>query len=149
MDLNKVAIAGRLCRDPELKFTPNGTAVAQASIAINRRWSSEGGEKKEEVTFVDVELWGKTAESFAKYLGKGKPCYIEGRLKVESWDDKTTGKKRSKMLVVAESWQFTDSKGEGHEPRAPKASEYPAASTRAPKPADPLNGESPDDDVPF
>lgn len=108
-NLNKVMLIGTLTRDPEVKFTPKGTAVADVGIAINHPFTANG-EKREETTFVDVELWGKTAELAGEYLKKGKPVFIEGRLKLETWDDKTTGQKRSKMKVVGESMQFLGSK---------------------------------------
>lgn len=111
---NKVIIAGNLTRDPELKFTPKGTAICKISLAINRQWRTETGEQKEEVTFVDVDCFGKQAETIGKYLTKGKPLLVEGRLRLENWEDKTTQQKRSRLGVVMESFQFLDSgKGEG------------------------------------
>ena len=105
-NLNKVMLIGNLTRDPEVKYTPKGTAVAELGLAVNRSYSTEQGEKREEVTFIDVELWGRTAELAGEYLKKGRPVYIEGRLKLDTWDDKQTGQKRSKMRVVGETMQF-------------------------------------------
>src|SRR6266849_5398341 len=108
-NFNKVILAGNLTRDPELRYTPKGTAVTKITLAINRTWKTETGETKEEVTFVDVEAWGKQAEVIGQYFKKGKPMLMEGRLKYETWDDKQTNQKRSKLGVVLEGFQFIDS----------------------------------------
>src|SRR5258708_26333939 len=97
---NKVMLVGNLTRDPELRYTPKGTAVAKLGIAVNRKWTNEAGETKEEVTFVDVDAFGKQAETISQYMRKGRPILIEGRLKLDTWDDKQTGQKRSKMGVI-------------------------------------------------
>ena len=111
-NLNKVMLIGNLTRDPELRFTPKGTAVADIGMAINRVWNNDAGQKQEETTFVDVTLWGRQAELAEKYLSKGRGAYIEGRLQLDTWDDKETGKKRSKLKVVGENLQFLpDGKG--------------------------------------
>jgi len=103
---NKVLLMGNLTRDPEVKYTPKGTALANLGLAVNRRWTTETGEQKEEVTFVDVEVWGRQAETAGQYLAKGRPVFIEGRLKLDSWEDKESGQKRNKLKVVAERVQF-------------------------------------------
>lgn len=108
-NLNKIYLIGNLTRDPELKYTPKGTAVAKLGIAVNRKWTSESGEKKEEVTFVDVDVFGRTAENCGQYLRKGRPVLVEGRMKLDQWDDKQTGQKKSKLGVVAEMVQFLGS----------------------------------------
>jgi len=108
-NLNKVLLMGNLTRDPEVKHTPKGMAVAEIGLAINNTFTVNG-EKREEVIFVDVELWGRQAEVAGEYLRKGRPVFIEGRLKVESWDDKQTGQKRSKMKVVGEVMQMLGGK---------------------------------------
>jgi len=108
-NLNKVMLIGNLTRDVELRSIKSGNSIAQIGLAINRTWQDKDGEKQEETTFVDCEAWGKTAEVMAKYLSKGRPVYVEGRLKLDTWDDKETGQKRSKMKVVVESFQFLDS----------------------------------------
>src|ERR1700752_992700 len=108
-NFNKVILAGNLTRDPELRYTPKGTAIARIGVAINRTWKSETGETKEEVTFVDVDAFGRQAETIGQYLKKGRPVLIEGRLKYDTWEDKQTNQKRSKLGVVLESFQFMDS----------------------------------------
>jgi single-strand DNA-binding protein len=104
--INNVVLAGNVTRAVELRYTPKGKAVAELGLAMNRRWKTESGEEKEDVTFVDVTLWGATAENSAKVLKKGSPVLIEGRLSLETWDDKATGQKRSKVVVVAERVHF-------------------------------------------
>src|SRR5215212_4050304 len=103
---NKVILLGNLTRDPEIKYTPKGTAIANIGLAVNRVYSNEQGEKIEETTFIDVELWGRTAEIAQEYLRKGRPVLIEGRLKLDQWDDKQTGQKKSKLRVVGEAMQL-------------------------------------------
>jgi single-strand DNA-binding protein len=113
-NLNKVMLMGNLTRDPEIKYTPKGTAIAQIGLAVNRVFTlPDSGEKREEVTFVDVEAYGKQAETIGEYCKKGRPIYIEGRLKLDTWDDKQSGQKRSKMKVVLESFQFLGSREGG------------------------------------
>ena len=152
---NKVILVGNLTRDPELRYTPKGMAIAKIGLAVNRNWTNEAGEKKEEVTFVDVDIFGRTAENVGQYMRKGRPILIEGRLKLDQWDDKQTGQKKSRMGVVAETVQFlggAPGAGEGGggggapAPRAPR----PAAAPSAPA-AEPVEGDGPpeSDDVPF
>jgi len=93
---------GNVTRDIELRYTPKGTAVADIGLAMSRIRNSEGGERIEETTFVDITLWGRTAEIAQQYSGKGKPLFVEGRLQLDTWDDKETGKKRSKLKVVGQ-----------------------------------------------
>lgn len=112
MNLNKVILAGNMTRDVEAKTIASGTTVAQFGLAINRKWKNAAGEAQEEVTFLDCEAWGKTAELIAQHFGKGKPIFVEGRLKLEQWDDKQSGAKRSKVKVVVESFQFVGAKGD-------------------------------------
>src|SRR5271170_2357095 len=130
---NRVILMGNLTRDPELRYTPKGTAVARLGIACNRKWKSESGEMKEEVTFVDVDAFGKTAETIGQYLKKGRPILIEGRLRYETWDDKQSGQKRSKLGVVLETFQFLDSGGGREEGVAEAPRSRPAAGS-APAP---------------
>ena len=104
---------GNLTRDPEVRYTSSGTAIAKLGIAINRYWSNKDGQKQEETTFVDVDAFGRQAETIAQYLKKGRPVMVEGRLKLDQWDDKQTGQKRSKLGVVLENFQFIDSRGDG------------------------------------
>ncbi len=103
---NKVLLMGNLTRDPEVRYTPKGTAVCDLGLAVNRTYTADNGERREETTFVDITLWGKTAELAGQYLSKGRPVFIEGRLKFDSWDDKASGQKRSKLSVVGETMQF-------------------------------------------
>lgn len=113
-NLNKVMLIGNLTRDPELRHTPKGSAVADLSVAVNRKTQDGNGGWKDETTFVDVTVWGSTAENAHKYLSKGRGVFIEGRLQMDMWDDKATGQKRSKLKVVAENLQFLpDGKGSG------------------------------------
>lgn len=112
-NVNKVILIGNLTRDPEVRHTPKGTAVGDIALAINRAYTAENGEKREDTTYVDVTLWGRTAEIAQQYLRKGRPVYIEGRLQMDSWEDKATGQKRSKLKVVAEALQLLGGRGEG------------------------------------
>lgn len=109
-DLNKVFLMGRLTFDPELRRTPNGTAVAELRLATSRSWQSREGERKEETLFIDVTVWDRQAENCCQYLKKGRSVHVEGHLKMDTWDDKTTGEKRSKVRVQAERVQFLDSR---------------------------------------
>jgi len=112
MNYNKVIIAGRIVQEIELRYTPGGKAVCDISIAINRKTKHEGQEPTEDVTFCPVTLWGRTAEIVHQYAGKGQPLFVEGRIVQESWQDKTTGDKRSKLKIVADNIQLLGSKGE-------------------------------------
>lgn len=140
--VNKVILIGNLTRDIELKSLPSGSAIAQIGLAVNREWKDKDGEKKEEVTFVDCEAWGKTAEVMAKYLAKGRPVFIEGRLKLDQWEDKD-GSKRSKIKVVVESFQFLGS-GKGGDDDA-----KPAKSGGFKQPGTEKGGGMSPDDVPL
>lgn len=104
--LNKVMLMGNLTRDPEVRYTPKGTAVTDLGLAINRNYTTDGGEKREDTTFVDITFWGRQAEVLGQYMKKGRPLYVEGRLQLDSWDDKNTGKKVYKLRVTGESFQF-------------------------------------------
>lgn len=166
IEMNKVFLAGNLTRDPELKYLPSGTAIAELGLAVNRRmFDRNSGERKEETIFIDVTAWEKTAEFCKNYLSKGRGIFVEGRLKMDRWDDKQTGQARTKLSVVAERIQFADAKPQGGgdnaysgggnaygggAPSEPAPQQYqersaaPAASA-APKAA-PANTE---DDLPF
>ena len=104
--LNKVLLIGNVTRDPEIRYTPGGSAVSTLGIATNRKFTTSGGEEREEVCFVDIDVWGKQAESCHANLRKGAPIFVEGRLKFDQWDDRDTGRKRSRLLVTAERVQF-------------------------------------------
>ena len=143
---NRVILVGNLTRDPELRYTPKGTAVVRLGVAVNRQWKTDSGDSREEVTFVDVDAFGRQAEVIAQYLKKGRPILVEGRLKYESWDDKQTNQKRSKLMVVLESFQFLDSGRKDDGAPAPTSARKPGAETA---PAAVEEGAPVDDDVPF
>jgi len=126
-NLNKVMLIGNCTREPEVKFIPSGKAVCQFGLAINHSYKTEAGEKREEVTFVDIEAWGRLAEIIGEYVKKGKPVFIEGRLKLETWDDKQSGTKRSKMKVVADQMQLLGGKDD-----RPPAAQQPKPQPKAP-----------------
>src|SRR4051812_47419661 len=110
---NKVILLGNLTRDPQLKYLPSQTPVAEFGLAVNRKFRTQAGEDREEVTFVDCAAFAKQAELINQYFTKGKPIFIEGRLKYDSWEDKQGGGKRSKLTVVVENFQFIGSKNDG------------------------------------
>ena len=150
-NLNRVLLIGNLTRDPEVRYTPKGTAVAEIGLAVNRIYSGEDGEKKEETTFVDVTLWARQAEVAGQYLKKGRPVFIEGRLQLDTWDDKQTGQKRSRLRVVSENLQLLGSRQEGDSssPAPPPPRRASAAATPSrPEPRDPDLDVEPDD-IPF
>jgi single-strand DNA-binding protein len=165
---NKVFLIGNLTRDPELRYTPSGAAVANLGLAVNRYYNTKDGERREEVTFIDVTVWNRQAENCCQYLKKGRPVHVEGFLKMDSWDDKTTGEKKTKLKVEAESVQFLDSRGGGdsggetdfqpapaREARRPVGNGAPRQGFSAPasdsgparRPAPEMADE--DDDIPF
>jgi single-strand DNA-binding protein len=156
---NKVILLGNLTRDPELRYTPKGMAVARLGMAVNRSYKSESGETREEVTFIDIDAWGKQAELISQYLRKGSPLFMEGRLKLDQWDDKQSGQKVTKLRVVMETFQFVGGprSGEGPGGGGPGPSTGPSsapaprpARPAAPAPAPDSDGPPPeDDDVPF
>jgi single-strand DNA-binding protein len=111
---NRVILVGNLTRDPEVKYIANGKAVTEIGLAVNHTWfDKQSNTRKEEVTFVDITLWGRTAEIAGEYLSKGRSVLIEGRLQLDTWDDKTSGQKRSKLRVVGENMTMLGSRGEG------------------------------------
>ncbi|MSU32492.1 MAG: single-stranded DNA-binding protein [Pedosphaera sp.] len=155
---NKVILAGNLTRDPELRYTPKGTAIAKLALAMNRRWTGEDGQTKEEVTYVDIDAFGKQAETISQYLRKGGGLLLEGRLKLDQWDDKQTGQKRSRLGVVLEQFTFLGTgKPEGAALTGVPGAPVPRPSTNRPTSAtrqESSTGESDgppteDDDVPF
>ena len=112
-NLNKVFLMGRLTRDPELRYTASQTAVTELSMAINRSYTTREGETREETVFIDVTVWDRQAETCCQYLKKGRSLHVEGSLRLDSWDDKTTGEKRSKLKIQAERVQFLDRREDG------------------------------------
>jgi single-strand DNA-binding protein len=150
-NLNRVLLIGNLTRDPEVRYTPKGTAVTEIGLAVNRIYSGEDGEKKEETTFVEVTLWARQAEIAGQYLKKGRSVFIEGRLQLDSWDDKQTGQKRSRLRVVAENLQLLGSRPEGEgsaSASAPRRNPTASAPPARPEPRDPDLDAEPDD-IPF
>jgi single-strand DNA-binding protein len=153
-NLNKVMLIGNLTRDPELRVTPKGTAICQFSLAVNRKFRDESGADREEVTYVDIEAWGKSGENIAKYCTKGRPLFVEGRLRLDQWEDKNTKEKRSRMKVVCDNFQFLGSgRSDGGAPGGGGGGEgglTPSAPRNIPaKPATPPAQENLDEDVPF
>ena len=157
-NVNKVILIGNLTRDPEVKHTPKGSAVTDLGIAVNRTYSTDSGEKREETTFVDVTLWGKTAELAGEYLRKGRQVYIEGRLQLDTWEDKASGSKRSKLRVVGETMQFLGARSGGGEEeggsrsyeRQERRTERPAAQRPAPSShREPEGFSEESDNIPF
>ena len=144
---NKVMLLGNLTRDPEVKYTPKGSAVADIGLAVNRTYTTDGGEKREETTFVDVTMWGRQAEIAGEYLKKGRPLFVEGRLQLDTWDDKQTGQKRSKLRVVCENFQMLGSRDGGGEGGGGGARST-GGGGRSAKSA-PAAEEPSDDDIPF
>lgn len=111
--LNKVMLIGNLTRDPEVRYTPKGVAVADIGLALNRYYTTDSQERREETTFVEVTLWNRQAELAGQYLAKGRSVYVEGRLQMDEWQDKTTGDKRTKLKIVGETIQFLGGQGPG------------------------------------
>lgn len=156
-NLNKVMLIGNLTADPEPRTTPRGTALTELRIAVNRMAPSPNeGERREETTFLDVTCWGRTGEIAAQYLSKGRPVFIEGRLQMDTWEDRQTGQKRSRIRIVAENLQLLSggrSEGGSSAPSSGSYSSYrqqsqpqqPAAPSTTPAPM-PMDD---DDDIPF
>jgi single-strand DNA-binding protein len=148
-NLNKVMIMGNLTRDPDIRHTPKGSAVADLGIAVNRRTSDGNGNWRDETTFVDVTVWGTSAENAHKYLTKGRGVFIEGRLQMDTWDDKATGQKRSKLKVVADNVQFLpDGKG-GSFRNSNDAQANQDDGMRQGGSAGPIDDYQEEDDIPF
>ena len=150
---NKVILAGNLTRDPELRYTPKGSAIAKFGLAINRTWKTDTGESREEVTFIDIDAFGKQAETIGQYLKKGRPVLVEGRLRLDQWEDKQTGQKRSRLGVVLEGFQFLGgpvaSEGGESPRRTPPTAANAATSGSTPPPTDAEGPPPEEDDVPF
>lgn len=128
-NLNRVLLIGNLTRDPELRVTPKGTSICQFGLAISRTFKDESGQPREEATFVDVEAWGKQGELIAKYVTKGRPLFVEGRLRFDQWEDKQTQQKRSKLKVILENFQFLGGR-EGGAPGAEQPDDGPTGEDR-------------------
>jgi single-strand DNA-binding protein len=149
---NKVILLGNLTRDPEVRYTPKGSAVCDLGMAVNRQYTLDNGEKREEVTYVDIVLWARLAEIAGEYLKKGRPVFIEGRLQLDTWDDKQSGQKRSKLRVIGETMQLLGSRpsggggggGGGADEQPVSQSAKPSAPPKPTAPAEPD-----DDEIPF
>ena len=142
---NKVILMGNLTRDPELRYTPKGTAVAKLGLAVNRSWRNADGQQQDETTFVDVDAFGKQAETLGQYMQKGRPILIEGRLKLDQWEDKNTGQNRSKLGVILEKFSFVGGGSQnGGTTSTPQATAPPPTSE-----VPPFEDGPSDDDVPF
>ena len=146
-NLNRILLIGNLTRDPEVRYTPKGTAVAEIGLAVNRSYAADNGERKEEVAFVDVTLWGRQAEVAQQYLSKGRQVFIEGRLQLDTWDDKQTGQKRSRLRVVGENMQMLDSRPAEQKPAS--ARQAPKQSTPPPQRPPPKDAEPEPEPTPF
>jgi single-strand DNA-binding protein len=149
---NKVILLGNLTRDPEVRYTPKGSAVCDLGIAVNRQYTLDNGEKREEVTYVDVVLWARLAEIAGEYLKKGRPVFIEGRLQLDTWDDKQSGQKRSKLRVIGETMQLLGSRPSGGAAAPAEGVEETSRATAKPS-APPAKAAAPaepdDDEIPF
>lgn len=148
---NKVILLGNLTRDPEVRYTPKGSAVADLGIAVNRVYTTDSGEKREETTFVDVTFWGRTAEVAGEYLKKGRPVFVEGRLQLDSWEDKTSGQKRSKLKVIGETMQLLGGRpggGGGDAEEGGGASRAGSGKSTTPPPKS-APAKPDDDEIPF
>ncbi|MCK5242440.1 single-stranded DNA-binding protein [bacterium] len=143
---NRTLLMGNLTRDPELRYIPNGSAVANLRLAVNRTYKNQSGEVKEEVTYVNIVVWGKQAENCAEYLSKGRPIFVEGRLQSRQWET-DDGQKRSVLEVVADRVQFLERKKSSdamdHE------SENRAAGEKSTAPSMPVGHTEGDEDIPF
>jgi len=159
---NRVILLGNLTRDPQVRYTPGGTAVSEIGLAVNRTWfDQKTNSRREEVTFVDVTLWGRQAEVAGEYLAKGRQVLIEGRLQLDTWDDKESGQKRSKLRVVCENMTMVGPRGDGQRPEgargdtgraeSPRGGGRPSAESQAPieEYHDSPQEASPEDEVPF
>jgi single-strand DNA-binding protein len=159
---NKVILLGNLTRDPQVRYTPGGTAVAEIGLAVNRTWfDQKTNSRREEVTFVDVTLWARQAEVAGEYLSKGRQVLIEGRLQLDTWDDKDSGQKRSKLRVVCENMTMVGGRGDGSRGDGPRGdggrAEAPSGGGRVANesqaPADEFHDAPqdapPEDEVPF
>jgi single-strand DNA-binding protein len=152
---NKVILVGNLTRDPEVKYTTGGTAVTEIGLAVNRTWfDKQSNQRKEEVTFVDITLWGRTAEIAGEYLSKGRSVLIEGRLQLDSWEDKNTGQKRSRLRVVGENMTMLGGRGEGGQAGGGGRQGGGGGQRSAPEPSDSFYDDAPPEEptggeVPF
>jgi single-strand DNA-binding protein len=150
-DLNRVLLMGNLTRDPEVRYTPKGTAVGEIGLAINDSYKGQDGTVKEVVTFVSIEVWGRQAETCKQYLTKGRPVFVEGRLRLDQWEQ--DGQKKSKLKIVADRVQFLGGGGGGRGGSSGGEQRSGASSPAESRPSSPVAEEAPpppsDDDIPF
>lgn len=132
-NLNKVMLIGNLTRDPEVRYTPKGSAVTDIGMAINRNYTLDDGERREETTFVDVTFWGRQAEVIGEYMKKGRPMYVEGRLQLDQWEDKSSGQQRSRLKVIGENFQFLGGRDDQGGGGAPRSGGQPSYSQQPPQ----------------
>lgn len=142
---NRVILAGNLTRDPQVKYLSSGIAVCDMGLAINRKFKDGNDQQRDETTFVDVTLFGRTAEVAGEYLAKGRACLIEGRLQFEQWEDKQTQQKRSKLKVIGETLQLLGGKSESNNVRRDDNTAQASAPADNPQ----WDDSAPNDDVPF
>jgi single-strand DNA-binding protein len=153
-NFNKVLLMGNLTRDPEVRYSPKGMAIGKLGLAVNERYTTAEGEQKEFTTFVDVDVFGKQAETISQYLSKGSPIFIEGRLRLDTWDDKESGQKRSKLKVICDRFQFIGApRGGGNaefleQPPSPGAGSAPRRPSASQPVEEPPAGDA-DDNIPF
>ena len=160
-NLNKVQLMGNITRDPEVRYTPKGTAVTDIGLAINRNYSTDDGDRREETTFVDITFWGRQAEVIGEYMKKGRPLYVEGRLQLDQWEDKNTGQQRSRLKVIGDNFQFLGGRdeggqrggGQGQQSSQQVAPQQQAQQAQQQAPTqqnyDPIPPSDDDDDIPF
>jgi len=151
-NLNRVLLIGNLTRDPELRVTPKGSSICQFGLAVNRTFKDAAGQQREETTFVDIEAWGRQGEVISKYCIKGRPLFVEGRLRFDSWEDKTSGQKRSRLSVVLENFQFVGGRSDEQNPTPSGGSDQPERSSTPPvrqAAPPPSAADNLDEDVPF
>jgi len=154
---NRVVLVGNLTRDPEVRYTPSQTAVTDLGLAVNRQWFDKAtNSRKEDVSFIDVTLWGRQAEVAGEYLSKGRQVLIEGRLQMDTWEDKESGQKRSKLKVIGESMQMLGSRGDGPSsgaaPRSSQSTQSQSAQSQSTPPPHESFYDTPapsGDEVPF
>ena len=160
-NLNKVQLMGNITRDPEVRYTPKGTAVTDIGLAINRNYSTDDGDRREETTFVDITFWGRQAEVIGEYMKKGRPLYVEGRLQLDQWEDKNTGQQRSRLKVIGDNFQFLGGRdeggqrggGQGQQSSQQGAPQQQSLQSQQQAPTqqnyDPIPPSDDDDDIPF
>lgn len=163
-NLNKVQLMGNITRDPEVRYTPKGTAVTDIGLAINRNYSTDDGDRREETTFVDITFWGRQAEVIGEYMKKGRPLYVEGRLQLDQWEDKNSGQQRSRLKVIGDNFQFLGGRDEGGQrgggqgqqssqqvapQQQPQQSQQSQQQAPAQQNYDPIPPSDDDDDIPF